>query len=244
MQLKEARILIVDDETVLLAIMGEIFEPIAGKVFCVPNGAQALETLAGHRIDLIITDVRMPVMDGVTLLKKVKANGPQSPGVILVSGFTDIQGREAYDLGAEALLEKPLELNDLINVVQRSLLGLNERWRTPLDLSDRPVMRRSFPSLAVALREHQIAFGRGGFCMQTGEFLGEGPVNIELTFRDDEYAFSGQGIVRWLMHREAQIGIELTYVAESSRSRVIDLAETAVSFIPQTTERRYQPLAS
>jgi CheY-like chemotaxis protein len=244
MQLKEAVILIVDDETVLSDIMGEIFEPIAGKVFCVPNGAQALETLAGHRIDLIITDVRMPVMDGVTLLKKVKANGPQSPGVILVSGFTDIQGREAYDLGAEALLEKPLELNDLINVVRRSLLGLNERWQTPLDLSDCPVMRRSFPSLAVALREHQIAFGRGGFCMQAGGFVGEGPVNIELTFRADGYAFSGQGIVRWLMHREDQIGIELTYVAESSRSRVIDLAEAAVSFIPQTTERRYQPLAS
>jgi CheY-like chemotaxis protein len=244
MQLKDALILIVDDETVLLDIMGEVFEQIAGKVFCVSDGAQALETLAAHRIDLIITDVRMPVMDGVTLLKRIKANGPQSPGVILVSGFTDIQRREAYDLGAEALLEKPLGLNHLINVAERSLLGLNERWQTPLDLSDCHIMRRTFPSLAVALREHQIAFGRGGFCMQAGEFLDEGPVNIELTFRGDEYAFSGQGIVRWLMHQEDQIGIELTYVTESSRARVIDLAKAAVSFIPQTTGRRYQPLAS
>jgi hypothetical protein len=46
------------------------------------------------------------------------------------------------------------------------------------------------------------------------------------------------------MHQEDQIGIELTYVTESSRARVIDLAEAAVSFIPQTTGRRYQPLAS
>ena len=83
MRLKEASILLVDDEPVLLEVLGEWFRRIAGQVFCAPDGVQALEIVATHKIDLIITDVRMPVMDGVTLLKKIKANGSRTPNAIL-----------------------------------------------------------------------------------------------------------------------------------------------------------------
>src|SRR5215469_10445739 len=116
-RLKEASILLVDDEPVLLDIQGERFQQIAGQVFCAADGVKALEILATHKIDLIITDVRMPLMDGITLLKKVKADGLQNPRVILVTGYADISAREAYDLGAEALLEKPMT-DDFIQVVE------------------------------------------------------------------------------------------------------------------------------
>jgi CheY-like chemotaxis protein len=244
MQLKEASILVVDDEPVLLSLMSEWFQQIAGHVFGAANGVQALEILVTHNIDLIVTDIRMPVMDGITLLKKVKANGPHTRGVIFITGFADLEARDAYDLGAEALLEKPIVHDELIGIMQRSLLDPNERWRKPLDPSAYPVLNRSFASLAAAQREHQIAFGRGGFCMEASGFLVEGPVNIELTFRADDYVLSGQGIVRWLVHQDDQIGIELTYVAEASRSRLVQLVQSAVSFIPRTTGRQSQALAS
>ena len=127
MRLKEASILLVDDEPVLLDVLGEWFERIAGQVSCAGDGAQALEILATRRIDLVITDVRMPLMDGVTLLKKIKADGPRTPSVIFITGFADINAREAYDLGAEALLDKPIP-DDFIQLVERSLLKPNERW--------------------------------------------------------------------------------------------------------------------
>jgi CheY-like chemotaxis protein len=243
MQLKKASILVVDDEPVLLEIMGEWFQRIAGRVFCAASGVQALEILAAHKIDVMITDVRMPGMDGIALLKKVKASALHPPSAIFITGFADIKIREAYDLGAEAVLEKPIERDDLVNIVERSLLEPNERWRKPLDLPAHPVLSRSFASLAAALEEHRIAFGRGGFCMEAGRFPAEGPVNIELIFEADEYVISGQGIVRWLDHQDDLMGIELTYVAEASRARVIELAEAASSFIPRTTGRRYQALA-
>jgi CheY-like chemotaxis protein len=243
MQLKEASILVVDDELVLLDLMGELFERIAGQVFCAADGVQALEILAGHKIDLIVTDVRMPVMDGIALLKKVTANRSHTPKVILVTGFADIERRDAYDLGAAALLEKPIDHDDLINMVKRGLLEPNERWQKPHDLSSYPVLRRSFASLAAALQEHRIAFGRGGFCLEAGQFLVEGPVNVELDFRADGYVLSGQGIVRWLAHQENQIGIELAYVAQASRARVIELGLRASSFIPRTTGREYHAAA-
>ena len=87
MQLNRASVLVVDDEPVLLDLMGEWFRQISGEVFSAANGVQALEILATHKIDLIVTDIRMPVMDGITLLKKVKANGSHTPGVIFITGL-------------------------------------------------------------------------------------------------------------------------------------------------------------
>jgi CheY-like chemotaxis protein len=234
MQLKEASILVVDDEPEILDIRGEWFKRVAGQVFCAENGVQALQVLATNKIDLILTDVRMPVMDGISLLKKVKASALHTPSVIIITGFADIEAREAYDLGAAAVLEKPIELDDLSNALKRSLAERNELWQTPLDLAAYPTLAGSFGSLAAALQEHRIAFGRGGFCIETEQLLAEGPINIDLDFKADQYVLSGQGIVRWLAHQERQMGIELTYVAEKSRARAVQLTERSVSFLPRT----------
>jgi CheY-like chemotaxis protein len=121
MQLKDASILVVDDEPLLLKLVGEWFEKVAGHVFVAPDGLQALRVLARNKIDLIITDVRMPVMNGISLLKEVKAKGGYTPHLILITGFADIEAREAYDLGAEAILPKPFGLDDLMNAAKRSL---------------------------------------------------------------------------------------------------------------------------
>jgi len=128
--------------------------------------------------------------------------------------------------------------------MQRSLLEPNERWRTPLDQSTYPALSRSFSSLHAAERDHRIAFGRGGFCMDAGKVPQNGPVSIKLDFQDDGYSLSGQGIVRWLAHQDDQMGVELTYAAEESRGRLIELLKSAVSFIPRSTGRQAQALAS
>jgi YesN/AraC family two-component response regulator len=123
LHLKEASILVVDDEPMLREIIADWFAGVAGSVLSAENGAQALEMLATNKIDLIITDIRMPVLDGIGLLKKVKAGGIHTPSVIFISGFTDIEPREAFELGAEALLGKPVEYDDLIDTAKRILAG-------------------------------------------------------------------------------------------------------------------------
>jgi CheY-like chemotaxis protein len=243
MQLKEASILIADDEPVLLDIMAEWFKSEAGQVFCAADGEQALQVLQASKVDLIITDVRMPVMDGVTLLKRIKAGGSRTPSLVFITGFADIEARDAYDLGAEALLEKPIERDDLVAVARRSLSDPDERWGQPVDLNACPVLRRSFSGLDAASQRHEIVFGRGGFCLEGSESLPEGPVKIHLDFKADRYVLSGQGVIRWLANEANQMGIELTYVEELSRPRAINLTEGADTFIPRTTGRRYQALA-
>ena len=232
MQLKDASILVVDDEPLLLKLVGEWFESVAGKVLIVGDGVQAMEVLAENEIDLIVTDVRMPVMNGISLLKEVKAKQGRKSHVIFITGFADIEARDAYDLGAEAILEKPFQFGDLLNAAKRSLAERDEIWQMPLDLPAYPTLTGSFASLTQALQEHRITFGSGGFCVETKQRLVEGPVNIKLDFKAEQYALTGQGIVRWLVNEANQVGVELTYVTKESRERVLQLTEQAASFIP------------
>ena len=235
MQLKDATVLMVEDEAVLREIMGAWFARIAGRVLLASNGAEALEILAANHVDLVITDLRMPVMDGVTLLKRIKASGKPLPSVIFVTGFSDFEPRDAYDLGADAILEKPMDRDDLFEVVKRSLTTRHELWRTPVDVMPAAVLHSSFASLATALQEQKIAFGRGGFCITVSQGLQEGPVGILLEFREDRSVFQGQGMVRWVSAAEGLAGIELLYVDPMSCEWVAELAEHNVAtYIPRS----------
>lgn len=133
MQLKAASILLVDDEPVLLEVMRELFGDFVDQVFCAGNGVEALQVLAAHRIDLIVSDVRMPVMDGVALIKKINEAHEQRPPVIFITGFSDLTLREAQDLGAKAILEKPIAQQDLLYEMRRSLTDPDELWQEPVE---------------------------------------------------------------------------------------------------------------
>ena len=235
MQLKDAAVLIVDDEPVLCEIKSAWLTRLVGRVLVASNGAEALEVLAASHVDLLITDIRMPVMDGLTLLKKITDSGKPRPGVIFITGFSDFEPRDAYHLGVDAILEKPMDRDDLLQAVNRSLTSRPELWRTAVDVMPAAVLRSTFPSLATALQEHKIAFGRGGFCIAVSQDLQEGPIGILLEFREDRSVLQGQGIVRWVSAAEGLAGIELRYVAPVCEW-LAELAEhnEIATFIPRS----------
>jgi len=230
MQLEEASLLLVDDEPVLLDVMGALFGDFVGHVFCAGNGAEALQVLAAQRIDVIVTDVRMPVMDGITLIKKINEAHGQKPPVILTTGFSDLTLREAQDLGAQAILGKPIAHEDLLHEMRRSLRDPDELWQEP----DRATVTHtnlttSFESLDAALREERIAFGRRGFCIEGMSSLQEGPINFTLNFKADRHVISGRGTVRWTAPEDGQAGVEITQLNDASRPWMVQLT------------KRYQP---
>ncbi|HEY6969534.1 MAG TPA: response regulator [Candidatus Angelobacter sp.] len=217
MQLNQASVMIVEDEPALCEIIGAWFARIAARVLTAGNGAEALKLLAGNHVDLIISDLRMPVMDGVTLLKRILISGPPSPSVIFISGFSDIDAREAYALGAEGFLQKPMDRQELLQAVKQSLLARNELWSNQMPETPSTVLDLSYPSLATALEQHKIAFGRGGFCIALPHQLPEGPIKIHVEFTQDKQILEGSGIVRWTSRAEQQSGIELLYLTPASR---------------------------
>ena len=125
MPLTRATILLVEDEELLRAGVQEVLEIQGYKVIAAADGQQALACLAAETVDLIITDLVMPKMDGVDFVKQLREIKPDLP-VIVVSGSTrNIMQRYGLDSiqvpGANASLPKPFKSVDLIEQVQQLL---------------------------------------------------------------------------------------------------------------------------
>jgi CheY-like chemotaxis protein len=244
MDLKDATILVVDDEPDWRSIIADWFIREGSRVLLAEDGAEALKLIHTNKIDAVVSDVRMPVMDGIALLKNIKASDGYTPSVIFISGFTDIELGEAYDLGIEAMLAKPVERKHLISAVTRILAERDELWgKSPSDKAE-AILTANFDSLAKALSEGLLAFGRGGFCIRSTLNLREGPVDLLLDFETDKRRVTGQGIVRWIAAAKAEIGVEITHIDDDNRAWIVSLTEPnkSHSFIPRTTPQVTMPM--
>ncbi|MGB7849067.1 MAG: response regulator [Candidatus Acidiferrum sp.] len=240
MHLTEATLLVVDDEQHYREIITGWFEKEGSRVLAAESGIRALELLQNNEVHAIVTDIRMPGMDGTQLVKQVKALGKYTPAAVSVSGFSDITPREAYDLGIEAQLSKPVERKVLISTVRKSLMPREELWGEPFRSSPVPTVKLEFESLATALRKKQILFGRGGFCISSQVLFPEtSSIGFELHFAGDEKLVSLRGVVRWCVPAEKLAGIEITAVDDQGRAWVAELARAneTVSFIPRSTSQ-------
>jgi two-component system, response regulator YesN len=123
------KVLVVDDEV----WMGEGLRKIIGKLggpFSVIDtaldGKQALSKLQKQEIDLVLTDIRMPGMDGLEMIKQMKQNNFNQP-VVIISAYNDFEyAREALRLGATDYLVKPIK-NDELSSVLTNLEELMEK---------------------------------------------------------------------------------------------------------------------
>jgi CheY-like chemotaxis protein len=116
-----ARILLVDDNANGLGARKCVLEELGHRIWAVPSGAEALETFAHHKIDLLVTDYRMPRMDGVELIAHLKKQAPDLPA-ILISGFVDALGLSESNTGADVVIQKSAnEVSHLVRSVNRLL---------------------------------------------------------------------------------------------------------------------------
>jgi len=116
-----AKLLIVDDEAGYRKVLRAIFEDEGHDVVTASDGRAALAHLAKRKRDLIISDVRMPDIDGIALLKQAREQDPDI-GVVLMTAFGTIEtAREAFKLGADDFIQKPFNNEELKVIVKRTL---------------------------------------------------------------------------------------------------------------------------
>ena len=123
-----ATILVVDDELGIRALLSEILTDEGHTVELAENAAQARQVRESLRPDLVLLDIWMPDVDGVTLLKEWSASGMLSMPVIMMSGHGTIDTAvEATKVGASAFLEKPITLQKLLRAVDQALVKPTQR---------------------------------------------------------------------------------------------------------------------
>ena len=121
-EMKSYVLLLVEDNETMLEFMSERLLEVF-TVETAKNGQEALEVLRSRRIDLVISDIMMPVMDGFTLLKKIKTNLEFSHiPIILLTAKNTLQSRmEGLELGADAYIDKPFSMDLLLTQVTNLL---------------------------------------------------------------------------------------------------------------------------
>ncbi|UCE90642.1 MAG: sigma-54-dependent Fis family transcriptional regulator [Pseudomonadota bacterium] len=115
-------ILVVDDEPDIRELVREILEDEGYEVATAENGAAAQQAHRARRADLVLLDIWMPDIDGITLLKQWSVDGQLPMPVIMISGHGTVETAvEATRLGAYDFIEKPLSLAKLLLTVEHAL---------------------------------------------------------------------------------------------------------------------------
>jgi CheY-like chemotaxis protein len=228
MELSEARVLVVDDEPALCEIFAQWMK-LAGcrSIRTEPNGEAALAAVSEEQVDVLVTDVRMPLMDGVTLVRTLVERGEGIPTIIFVSGFGDVDHREMYGLGVEAFLTKPLRREELMSAVRRAIAERGVLWSERMEIAPRQ-------ALDIVVREGSIRLGRGGFSAPCPGPMTPGRVTFHCKLEEEDRVIAGQGYVRWYSRSEQRVGIEFGYLDAICRERVLEeiAASQPQGFVP------------
>lgn len=222
-------LLLAEDEPELLEIYSEWFKRLGYEVLSAKNGSEALSFCRNQHVDLVISDVRMAGGDGIELARQLNTTLDISPLLVFLTGFTDLSHEEAYDLGACAILNKPIKRGELEEAVVRFLTPPKELWAHPPSLQPEALLRKTYHSLESALEWRELNFGRGGMFVRYGDLLPENvPLRFQFQFAGGEAArMDGYGILRWqraLPHQElpAGLGIEILHLGAQVLDRVVE----------------------
>ncbi len=118
---KKITVLIVDDDQALRGTLKLIFESLNCEVLVAEDGLKALDVIDKNKVSMVISDVRMPNMDGVSLLGAIEAKGLDLP-VIIMTGFSDTTPEKIDEMNGVVLLEKPFSKKQLKEILDRFLL--------------------------------------------------------------------------------------------------------------------------
>jgi len=113
-------ILVVDDEAMIRNLLEKILTKEGYKILLAKDGQEALEIIGTKKIDIVISDMKMPRMNGLDLLKTLKRDRPEI-GVVIMTGYGDTYTvKDALLLGADEYITKPFKSYEMLMIVERT----------------------------------------------------------------------------------------------------------------------------
>jgi len=119
--MEKATVLLVDDETALLNSLSKLLRVRGFQVKTVTNGKDAIVALGEEKFDVVVLDLKMPGMDGIQTLEKIKELGLLTEIMILTGHGSMNSALDAFNLGAYDYLTKPFELEDLLARIESAV---------------------------------------------------------------------------------------------------------------------------
>ena len=116
-----ARILLVDDSNFQRKNVGKMLVALGHEVVTAENGQVGLDKVEAENLDLVLTDVLMPVMDGISLLRTMRTRGLKVPSIVASADIQEATREECLRLGAAAFLTKPIKAPELERAINQAL---------------------------------------------------------------------------------------------------------------------------
>jgi len=167
-----ARILIVDDEPDMRMALANVFNRMGHRVFEAPDGPAALKFFSREKVDLVLLDIRLPGMDGIEILRKLRESDKTTP-VIMVTGYGSVESAvEVMQLGASHYLAKPFSNHELKNIVEKALSGQEVPARGPIARrgAQPPILATTDSPLATVIETR--SGGEGSWLIPTAVMAG------------------------------------------------------------------------
>jgi len=117
---EKCRLMVIDDEPIVCRRLKQILEKSGYEVDVFSNGADAISGLEEKPYDIIVTDLKMEGMDGMSILESVRHSSPETK-VIMITGFAEMEtAKEAFRKGVFDFISKPVEVEVIKEVISKA----------------------------------------------------------------------------------------------------------------------------
>ena len=186
-QPEKERILVVDDSETTLEVIQRNLADEGYRVFTALNVGEAISVIEGTTLDLVITDLKMPIVSGLDLIRHIKENYKDTE-VMMITGYATVEGAvEAVKAGAEGYLSKPFTDKELLAAVQTALEKLNMRRTAQVPANLAPEEAYGIIGKSDRIRNVFTAIEKAASTQATVLIYGESGTGKELVARAIHY---------------------------------------------------------
>mgnify|MGYP001156500227 CR=1 FL=1 len=222
------KVLVVDDEVWMCKTLNKIIEEDTASFVVTgtaKNGAEALDILERSAVDLVLTDIKMPFMDGIQLMEQMRMKKMEQP-VILITGFEEFQyARQALRLGAYDYLSKPIKKQEVLRVlasVETAHFG-SKVSQTALAASDQEENRRGIQVIEWVKEVVDQQYHEDLSLSIIAEKMGFNPSYLSRLFKEE----AGISFVKYLTKKRME---EAQKLLEHTRLNVSDVSKSVGYF--------------
>jgi len=117
---RSLEVLVVDDDPLILTVVDLMIRHAGHKTRTAGDAPTALDAFADGAVDVLVSDIRMPGMDGIALARVVREDYPKVPIILMTGYLADYTNGSANQIGVDGIIKKPFKSSELLDMIDRA----------------------------------------------------------------------------------------------------------------------------